>query len=1158
MPLWRRRSRRPEDAPSGPPQLPNVASARQSMSLTTLRDMYAPAKDRDITSSDAHVETSQPGPQATARVATFPSDQGTNDTNTVQLPEGVDMPVNLPAGTQPPAPGTWSRSAGRTPVAVTGDVNYRPGSMRPTFSSPSLSSAAAMDDIVSSGHSRSNTTGANAARPVNYSRPTTPSNAKKSAPTAGSDGERVAMPTSPPQYHRPLGVSNNSISTAPAPQQVSPAKTGAAKATSAISPRKRDRGPPPSAFAASGYNMASDFRISPAAHAAAQPQPSPQARRTMVESARAKTLRKSRAPTRLNVMVVGEAATGKTIFLRSLLQSMLGAGGEDGMSDSEEPLATISGDAKDLLQSFGLNARGRPGRTKQIQTVEGIELVPDQDVLLSGLCDEEELAQSPQRPSLRRNASSNSVVPSTRGQRRQRRGSNTSRLSASMSFLGSAAPPNRLSLNLIDTPGLPSVLPQSTLNSAANGPTPAFLRPIVDEIVSRYVRTLKEETKLRRVPSKTSGGDSEHVHVVVWFVQPSEILEGGRTWWREEQERIRWERREQREKARQEAERKKVEQLRAAQEKDLELAQSQTQGLARDGGKAANAKPDGPQRRRTLSTPGRPSSATSLGSASQKSSSRLNRGSATANDGSTAGGTGGRKRANSLKGMFQDLKIGSADAPLPPRRSQAGQLTENKSAAASTDDATDVKTSDSNGGPNLAQSQAGQAADDPQAGHDGDFVDDDEDDESSYLPTLSPSQKIVLSHLLPLVPVLPIIARADGLTVHQLEAARRGVQRGWQEVVDGLEARQQKRGSKGSNPPTEQWGWIGFDNGGRPTTGGGEQPQTPYDDDTDDTAAVKLIRIKSRRSYSSNLHQVGGRNAPAGEETEQLRDSPMDDRRRDRDSLYSSSQQSHGSSAVEHTAPLFARPTHKRGPGRSGSQSSGGHVGEGAASTTHGHDDESEDDEEQFDPADPDPRLLLGVQDVVPSRAQMEGRWPLAIWTPDLPRANITPAVEAREKARAKRLNEAAAQLQGRTRGEGEEEDDTRFSMIPTGVGDEATATQAPSAPTHTKAQQTRHQPLPLTRTYPTGSSLHLLNPAHSDFLALKAMLLGTHTGVILETSKETFEGWRGETLEMQQRQKAEAEKLQRAGKQDVQARGVGDKGGLGMGKNGDGPWVVV
>lgn len=1169
------------------------------MSLTTLAAMYAPGNERDDTTSYAGTEDMQTRSvgqptQHAAALRSFPHQTSSDDIESdAEVPEGVQKPDNLPEGTKLPAPGTWSRSAGRAPVAVTADVHYRPGSMRPTYSSPAINQSADSQQQQRPTHARANTAQgvAGAPRPVNYSRPTTPSAAKNPPPALGSEGNDAMPqphPTSPPpQYHRPLAGASAVVT-----PQSSPAKAAPPPATTPSSvlarpsPRKRERGPPPSAFNTSGYNIASDFRISPAAHAAAQPQPSPQARRSAVESARAKALRKGRAPTRLNVMVVGEAGQGKTLFLRSLLQTLLGEVGE--MSDVEEPLATVPGDARTLLQSFGLNARGKQGRTRQISLVEGIELVPDQEVLLNGIVDEEAEQHQQARPSLRRNASSTSIGG---GGRRRRRGSNVSRTSASMSLLGSAAPPNRLSLTLIDTPGVPSVLPQSLLSLHANAsstiPAPAFLRPVLDEITSRYARTLKEESKLRRVPSKTgAGGDSEHVHVVVWFVSPTEILEGGRTWWREEQERQIWEKRERREKERQQAEREKVEALKAEQEKAMmrEAQDAPLRSPSKKGSKsAAGGRPDGAQhqRRRTTSNPARPSSSSSSSAANGNAARHQGGGEKASGEVERRGS--GRKRANSLKGIFQDLKIGSTDAPLPPRREASGALSP-AIGATSTDD-------DGHG------FGAAQGKDEDEVNGDAregeDQGDDDEDyyDESHYEATLSPSQKLVLSHLLPLVPVLPIIARAETLTTQQLESARRGVQRGWQEVVNGLEksaGRQRKLDSIGS-PATESWGWIGFGGAAGQAAAAKkagrrrqqqQQRQSDDEDEEEDEEGgtsgedVKLIRIKSRRSYSSQAARNLGGSSTTGhgaaeEEEERLRESPIG--RRQRESSDGGSASGSGS-AIGHTSPLFARPpAYKKALNRSGSQSSSA-VAHGAGGA--GGQEESEvETEEHFDPADPDPRLLLGVQDVVPSKTQMEGRWPLAIWAPEpalLSTLKGKAAQQGPAGGRAQKLQEASNQLEGaaviKERGDtqGEERnglqegggEDVRFSMIPMGGSNSAGATAAPTNTATTTAaaanpthSTTHHQPLPLTRTYPWGSTLHLLNPSQSDFLALKAMLLGTHTGVILETSKEAFESWRGETLELQQRLK-EKEKgvgvvVAGEGKQQQQ-RGA------------DGQWVVL
>ena len=66
-------------------------------------------------------------------------------------------------------------------------------------------------------------------------------------------------------------------------------------------------------------------------------------------------------------------------------------------------------------------------------------------------------------------------------------------------------------------------------------------------------------------------------------------------------------------------------------------------------------------------------------------------------------------------------------------------------------------------------------------------------------------------------------------------------------------------------------------------------------------------------------------------------------------------------------------------------------------------------------------------------------------------------------------------------------------------------------------------------------------------------MLLGTHTGVILETSKEAVESWRGETLELQQL------KLRERGGKEGAGGGVGGEGKQQQQQRGaDGQWVVL
>lgn len=881
--------------------------------------------------------------------------------HTFKRSSGIEVEENYGQGQQ--VLNTFSDDSWPSRVASSTDV---PRQTAPT-SPPRWNSVAGRSPIKRTGifGPRPGSANKDIKPPVNYSRPTTP--AKAASPQSLAQDEIPPTPLVTP-------------------------------------PRKRDRGPPPSSFpGAVSYNLQSDFRTSPAVHAAAQSAGSPQARRSVVESARIKSLRKSRAATRLNLMVVGEPATGKTLFLRSLLQTLLTPSEDCGtmLPDKEQ---------HQKAAAFGLS-KGRPVQTRRLERVDGIDLTPSSKLLLNGRSQASQQLADEHRARVGR---SNSV---------------SSRTSMATALLGPDAPPSRLSIGVIDTPSLPTSLPASMASLAKSGHpvTPYFMQPIIDEITARYARTLREETKLRRTLSKGGASEGEHIHLVVWFIEPREILHGARSWWKEQQDQQRWDKRG---KAHTEmpSRKKKVAGDVVPLANNHLVEKSHT---LKSNEQLLHQKPERP-RRRALSNPGRP------GLTSSASLNKLPPRETTADTYALS-----RGRAQSMRSPGAHVRNASVpvsasarvptDTGVPPL--PASSLT-NGSGAEST---------------NLAHvpSRPPQTRE-PDAPVESTVTetDDDDEDEPPYVPNLSPSQKLTLLQLLPLVPVLPIVAKAETLTANELRIVRAAVQRGWLEVTEKLRENCAKSGARAVQL---QWGWIGFEDQAELEMEPSSHQDTSAVVESGGGDDVKRVRIKSRRSYSSSAGQgrvdISGAVAPT--------DDP---------SITESARGSDESPGIEFTKPLFERPVSSSSLARRGDQSSS------QASTG-------------LNSAEPDARTLLGVEDVVPSPTELVERWPLAIWAPDASSSNH----RIHDKSRTKATDLASG---------------TSF------IDGTSTARRGQSHPV------VFPHPLSLTRAYPWGSTLDLLDPKQSDFLALKCMLLGTHTSAILETSKEAFEDWRRETLE--------------------------------------------
>ncbi|CAO1628064.1 unnamed protein product [Parajaminaea phylloscopi] len=1069
MPLWRRRSKQFSQSQSdGPPVLPDNFSSttreghrRISLSLPQLRSLYAPRKG-------AHQEPKAEDEESNYGHGVQIWNWHPRAASTTDLKGVGSYAAHVDTAAQSRDAATVDKVDGQNAAAPVRTVKRR------IFGFRSRSSSSRP------GSSQANTPAQSFSMPepsasiINYSRPV-------NAVTSREPAAPGSVAQSPPSSAK--GVSQVPVTASNTAQSLRDHPSTPPHSLSPPPVRKRDRGPPPSSFPLlSSYNMASDFRVSPTAHAAAQSQPTPQTVRRIVDSARVQSLRKSRAPTRLNIMVVGEAATGKTLFLRSLLQDLLSVAehtttSNGGDADHAASLAAFSDEASyQKAAVFGISRTGKHLRTKRIEVLEGIDLSPSGHLLLRNL---EKMTSS--TPAAKDATSAMAEGKEEKGPhdgaatvRRARKNSVSSAHSVATTALAAAAAPSRLTLSLIDTPSLPSALPPSLSgHSSQKAPgaapqTPYFLRPVIDEVVSRYSTTLREEAKLRRTPSKSGSMEGEHVHVIVWFIEPREILEGDRGWWKELRDKNRWDKREKRHSNQERSKETRTKRKPGSKGNDPPPPPLPNGTITATEGTQASAdsptKPtekDAASRRRTNSTPNQPADVPRTLKRST-SAAALNAGTSTVTS-PIAAGTGARpgesdERPNGSHERGQSV----SDVP-GPGASTAIKAPEPAVRPRSSSTATGA------GDKGVANgSQSAQAI-------------EEESDEEDYVPTLSPSQKLVLSRLLPLVPVLPIIAKAETLTVTQLRDVRQAVRRGWSEVVGQLENQAIGRASENS---TFGWGWIGFD------------PDSSDDEDDDEESAQKapgtgpaetpvpVVHIKSRRSYSQDYDRTASPSGSALSGDAQKSGIDASHRRlaSEASDVDQTQQQVEGRPSSKHGSTISGR--------REGSASAARHSGLGRASIRH-------------DQGDREARLALGVEEVVPPNERLHRCWPLAIWTPELARHSATKTSDATRKS-------------GDTvDGDVDEACGSNAAAVASDKALAASSTTVAEIPARKTANgQLLPHPLPTTRDYPFGYQLHLLDPRHSDFLALKCILLGTHTSTILETSKEAFETWRGVTLE--------------------------------------------
>lgn len=725
--------------------------------------------------------------------------------------------------------------------------------------------------------------------------------------------------------------------------------------------------PSPQNTKASRYDVQSDFRLSPTAHAALAVHLSPQARCSMVEAARQKSVKMIRAATRLNVMVVGGAGTGKTLFLRNLAASLQreDVSGMDRGGDSGSGHA--SRDNSDTV--------ARPRRTDRLTQIEPIEVKVTASLLVA------DVVLDYSNDSL---LDCSARLPRNSHERRQ---SNESSLS-SQSYVRREAVPARLKLSLIDTPGLPLQYSDSVLRVAC---APASLKEALHEINLRYHRTLCEEAKLSRASDGSTKPNGEHVHVVLCFIDPREILEGDRTWWHEEQQQKRW------------------------QERELLL-----QGA---NGSSETSMPTS-RRDEAHTAETQPTSHTLTNQLSRKSTSS------------------------------------SVSTRRPMRLAAGGKDGQGQSVPGDLSEDTVVDDQEAD-----RTEEVGKLAISPTGVHATEHLEGRDYDASEYVPILSPSQRLALYHLLPLVPVLPVIARSETLTSSELEIVRLGVRRGWDEVQGRLRSQQ----GVATDLPG-RWDWIGF----------GGQSQTDTDATDIDDEAARVVQIQ-RRQDSSIASIVNGHcsivpNDPRGTPTSRRRP-----HRHARETLRTSDIRA--ALGVEDIVPppdeLQAKwPLALWAPDASSPAKS--------TVTTGCRFQQRDSDDQESCPAVERAPKETRVDDNVGDEVTKDQ------------------ATSAGDAMRAPCIVERNGS------------DDTAAKSISASTKNRsATMSSAQSSMLPLDSKQSQH--FPRTRSYPNGLTLDLLDPTQCDFAALRAMLLGTHTSRILDASREAFEGWRRRTLEEQQ-----------------------------------------
>lgn len=268
--------------------------------------------------------------------------------------------------------------------------------------------------------------------------------------------------------------------------------------------RQRQRGVLPSST--------SNFRIS-TVESIASTSTSPQQRRQMIETGRRKSLKRSRAPTELNVVVAGACNTGKTSWIRTLLSTC--------------DLSRCPIEAIEASSLFGIHHdNGHPTRctdpptplpTTAYDTLHGIELDPDALIPIPVLASQAAGAKNVHVKA--------AVTPQPRYSTSHRRLRGHSIASTRAGGLGGT---NKVQLSLCDTPGIDFEL-EDTFEIERK------VSSLLRHVESRFTKTLAEENKVQRIARS-----DEHVHLILFFIDPRFIVEDTEAR-RKERERVRLE-----------------------------------------------------------------------------------------------------------------------------------------------------------------------------------------------------------------------------------------------------------------------------------------------------------------------------------------------------------------------------------------------------------------------------------------------------------------------------------------------------------------------------------------------------------------------------------------------------------------------------------------
>ncbi|CEH17532.1 CELL DIVISION CONTROL PROTEIN 11 [Ceraceosorus bombacis] len=290
-------------------------------------------------------------------------------------------------------------------------------------------------------------------------------------PSKTSAASMLGNSPSVPQYHRPWtreGVTDYASSS-----PLAAPNAGTPLVKSAISPTAQHR-PPPSAYKPSRASPASeqDFRNSPNAVS----QQSPQARRAAIEAGRRRSLRRSKAPTPLNILVAGAAGTGKTSWIRTLIASCE----KEGSVQSLDPQLIGHGLSLNPTHRTRLHNPPIPLPTRAVINLPAFDLASDAILPLPA-------------------APGSGVSRGSRGRR-----------PTSIASTAAGLPTSRILVSITDTPGL-------DFAPAKEWETERKVRSLLREIESRLSRTLAEETKISRAPQSLA---DSHIDCVIYIIDP--------------------------------------------------------------------------------------------------------------------------------------------------------------------------------------------------------------------------------------------------------------------------------------------------------------------------------------------------------------------------------------------------------------------------------------------------------------------------------------------------------------------------------------------------------------------------------------------------------------------------------------------------------------